>query len=1055
MIQIHCRNVIAAIAVVLLSALIPCGKVSAQNAKPTVVTGKVIDATGETVIGAYVLEKGTSKGVITDLDGNYSITVSGPGAVLRVSCIGYAGMDIPVGGRTRIDITLQEESTMLDNVVVVGYGTQRKESVVGAITQVKGDALVESGSSNITTAIAGKLSGVMTIQTSGQPGQNDAEIIIRGVSSFNSNAPLVMVDGVERDFASIDPNEVAGISVLKDASATAVFGAKGANGVILVTTKQGVEGKPRMDISFSKGFSSAINTMNHVNAYETISLMNTAFKNDMKFEGIVSDSVLREYKNPSTRLNSLRYPDIDWMKELTNTFAPTTNANFNISGGSDKVKYFASVGYTHEGSLFKSMSDGYVDSSYRYDRINYRTNVDFKFTPTTTVKFNLGGNVGILNKPVIQGGDDAMWMYMSGSSTCKYPMYYPSWVLEEVPDANYPGATGDRLLSESDDAATRNPYYQLMRGYFTEQTSAKLFTDLIARQDLDFITKGLYVQAKVSLSTYYMYNTLSTDYNRGSWKLDFSKVGTGINPWTRTGDDGRYFVESPLYTTADNTLQGGYYMDLYYDASLNYDRRFGSHYVTGLFLFNRQEQDKGTEFPYYNEALVARASYDYAHKYLLEFNMGYTGSERFSPNNRFGFFPSGAVGWVVSEEPFFQPVKKVIHKLKFRYSDGLVGSDYAKNRWLYISEFSKDANGYIVEDKGANLYVQWEEARKRDLGIEMAFLGGDLGVNVDLFDEYRDKMLISVDNTTTMWVGNTSKELNKGAVKKHGFEVELKYDKNIGKDWTVRAGGNFSFNENRIVFADDAPFSLSHQKKIGTPIGAQTSGVYLSGDGFLSSVDDIHSNVIPGSVSDVVIGDYKFLDYTADGKIDTNDKARMIGSLYPPVAYAFNFGVKWKNLNLSALFQGYAGKYTTFDQTYEWEFFKGNWKTPLASLDYWSPSNVAGTHSAPHYSAGSLVNMTWSGYGESATGGGYGGKIMDASWRKSDYLRLKELSLSYTFSSPKMKEMMGLQAVSVYATANNLLTFTSLLEGDPECKTLIWGEYPQLKTIKLGLQLTF
>jgi len=763
---------------------------------------------------------------------------------------------------------------------------------------------VESGSSNITTAIAGKLSGVMTIQTSGQPGQNDAEIIIRGVSSFNSNAPLVMVDGVERDFASIDPNEVAGISVLKDASATAVFGAKGANGVILVTTKQGSEGKPRMELSFSKGFSSAINTMNHVSAYETISLMNTAFKNDMNFEGIVSDAILAEYKNPSSRLNALRYPDIDWMKELTNSFAPTTNANFNISGGSEKVKYFASVGYTHEGSLFKSLSDGYVDSSYNYDRINYRTNVDFKFTPTTSVKFNLGGNIGILNKPVIQGGDSAMWMYMSGSSTCKYPMYYPSWVLDEVPDTDYPDATGDRLLSESDDASTRNPYYQLMRGYFTEQTSAKLFTDLVARQDLDFITKGLYVQAKVSLSTYYNYTTLSTSYNRSSWKLDFDKIGTSLNPWTRTNDDGRVFVEDPLYTTADNTLQGGYYLDLYYDASLNYDRRFGNHYVTGLFLFNRQEQDKGTEFPYYNEALVGRASYDYAHKYLLEFNMGYTGSERFSPNNRFGFFPSGAIGWVVSEEPFFQNAKKVLHKLKVRYSDGLVGSDYAKNRWLYVSQFSKDANGYIIEDKGANLYVQWEEARKRDLGIEMAFLGGDLGVNVDLFDEYRDKMLISVDNTTTMWVGNTSKELNKGAVKKHGFEVEMKYDKKLGQNWTLHAGGNFSYNENRIVYADDAPYSLSHQKQVGTPIGAQTSGVYLAGDGYFTSVNDIHMNVLPGTVSDVVVGDYKFLDYTSDGTIDTNDKARMIGSLYPPCRLCVQLRPEMEKLEPQCPFPG-------------------------------------------------------------------------------------------------------------------------------------------------------
>ena len=1017
------------------------------------IQGTVVDQAGAPVIGANVIVEGTTTGTTTDVKGAFSLEVPSKGR-LQVSYLGYETQLVTLTSQTQYVVTLQENAAAIADVVVVGYGVQRKESVVGAISQVKGDALVDSGVSNITNALAGKLSGVTTLQTSGQPGQNDAEILIRGVSSFSNSNPLVLVDGVERDFSTIDPNEVANISVLKDASATAVFGAKGANGVIIVTTKSGQEGKPKMDFSFSTGFAVPINTPKHIDSYRTMSLMNVAKMNDQLFDSLTSEADLNEYRRPSSRLNALRYPDVNWLDEMTDSFASTINANFNIQGGTRFVKYFASVGYAHEGSIFKGVNDGKIDSRYYYNRFNFRTNVDFNVTPTTVVSFKLGGNVGIKNKPQPQDGDDGMWKYIFGSSTAKYPMYYPSWVLEEVPDLDYPGVVEDRLISEADQT-TGNPYYQMMRGRFIQLTDSKLFSDIILNQKLDFITKGLSVLGKVSLSTYYKYTTLRTEYDRPAWYLDFSKIGTDENAWRRTGDNGYLYVPNPVYTTAGNALQDGYYLDLYYDISLNYNRTFGRHNVTGLVLFNRQEQDKGSDFPYYNEAIVARATYDFAHKYLVEVNMGYTGSERFAPGNRFGFFPSGAVGWVVSEERFFEPLKPWFSKLKLRYSQGLVGSDYANNRWLYMSEFSKDSNGNIVEDKIANSSVQWEQAMKRDLGIEMSFLRDELHLSVDLFDEKRDKMLISVDNTTPMWIGNTSKELNKGKIKKHGIELELSYRKQLNKDWTIFLGGNFSFNENRILYADDALYALAHQRKVGTALGAQLSGAYLVGNGYLTSVDDIHSNFLPGKVSDVVVGDYKFLDFTGDGKIDKDDLARMEGSLNPPIAYAFNAGFKWKGLDVNVLFQGYAKKWVNFDQMYEWEFYKGNYRTHLSSLDYWSPSNPGGNHGAVHYTASSQVNMNWSGYNESATTGGYNAKLAGRSWRRADYLRLKEVSIGYTWSGPKIKQALGVRALKVYATGNNLLTFTDLLEGDPENKYLVWGQYPQMMTIKLGLQVSF
>ena len=1028
------------------------GEVDTQPTHP--ITGKIVDSNGEPIIGANIVIEGSqSMGAISDIDGAFSMEVPETGR-LHVSYIGFETLIVPITKQATYSLVMQENSLMLDDVVVVGYGVQRKESVVGAISQVKGETLVEGGVTNITNAIAGKLSGVTTLQTSGQPGESDAEIVIRGVSSFNDNSPLVLVDGVERDFASIDPNEVANISVLKDASATAVFGAKGANGVIIVTTKSGQEGKPRMDVSVQQGFATPINVPEHVDAYATMSLLNVAKMNDGQFSALTPQSVLNEYRNPSTRINSLRYPDVNWFDEMTRPFASTTNANFNITGGTKFVKYFASVGYTHEGSIFKSFTDDKVNASHNYNRFNFRTNVDFNVTNSTVVSFKLGGNVGISKKPSPRGGDNQLWLALYGSSTTKYPMYYPAWALEDVPDLDYPDAHEDRLVSVSDQS-TYNPYYEMMKGSFNEYTDTKLFSDIIINQKLDFITKGLSVQGKVSLSTYYKYSTLNTSYNRPSYQLYFERIGTGENPWERSGDDGYVYTDPPLYTSAGNSLQGGYYMDLYYDLSVNYDRTFGKHTVTGLFLFNRQEQDKGTDFPYYNEALVARATYDYGHKYLLELNMGYTGSERFAPSNRFGFFPSGAVGWVVSEEKFFTPLKPWFSKLKFRYSAGLVGSDHANNRWLYISDYSTDSNGHIVEDKSANLVAQWEQAFKQDLGIEMGFFDNDLTISVDLFNEYRDKMLISVDNNTPIWLGTTSKELNKGAIKKHGIEIEANYFRQLGKDWTIHVGGNFSFNENRIVYADDAPYALDHKRQIGTPIGTPTNGAYLIGNGYFTSVDDIHSNILPNTVNieKVVLGDYKFLDYTADGVINNDDLSRMEGSLYPPIAFAFNAGFSWKGLDVNVLFQGYAQKYVNFNQIYEFEFYKGNYKTHISSLDYWSPANPDGNHSAVHFSASQIANVQWTGYSESTTGG-YG-KILGRTWRRADYVRLKEASISYTWSGPKVREKLGVSGIKVYVMGNNLLTFTDLIEGDPESKNLAWGAYPHMRNIQLGIQLNF
>ena len=1015
------------------------------NAVAVTVTGVVAGDDGEVLPGVNVVEKGTMNGISTDKDGKYKITVAGPNSVLIYSYIGYISQEIPVGVKKMIDVKLIAESKALQEVVVVGYGTQRKESVVGAITQVDNKALMRSGTSNITNALAGKLSGVLTMQQSGEPGSDHSEIIIRGLSSWNGSQPLVMVDGVERDFRDMDPNEIATISVLKDASATAVFGAKGANGVIIVTTKRGAIGKPKLDFTASSGISKATRIPDHISSFKTMSMYNIALMNGQQFADLIPQAALNQYQNPSTPLNALRYPDVNWFDIMTKEFAPNSNANFNVSGGTDAIKYFVSLGYAYQGDFFKAYNQGYDDTRYWYHRFNYRTNIDFNLTKNTTLSLNVGGETGIKNQP-----SSTPWRNLYSTGPSRYPAYFPAWVLEQVPDPDYPNDKGDRLAMNFGEF-TGNPYTSMNQGSFNRYLDSKLFTDLILDQKLDFLTKGLSVKGKVSMSTYYQNRSLYASYTFPDYQLNYDKIGSEENPWFRNGQGNEMFQQGPLDINVGE-LESNYYKDFYYELSLNYARTFGKHSVSGLLLANRQQKDKTTEFPYYNQALVSRGTYDYAGKYLVEVNVGYTGSERFAPGKRYGFFPSGAVGWVLSEEKFIKNSLPWVSKLKLRYSDGKVGSDIAANRWLYLSDYFKDNAGYIHEDLGANTTSQWEEARKRDLGLEVGLWNDRFTLSVDLFDEYRERMLL-VPRTVTMLVGNSFKELNRGSLKKHGIEVEAQYRKSTPSGLNYFVKGIFGFNENRILFKDDLPYAFDYQKEQGKPLGAQLSGVQLTGTGYYTSVDDIHNNTSAIDLYKLNVGDYKFLDYNGDGKITNLDKYPIAGSDYPPITFSFSSGFSYRKFDFNFMLQGNFGKYVEFNQPYEVEFIKGDWRVHSSQLDYWTPTNPNANHATLHYSSGgSTDNLFWGG-GEADRG--FDIMVENRFWRNADYIRLREVYASYTFNSKLLKRTLGTSNLVFFVTANNLWTGTKLIEGDPERKDFNQGFYPQLASVKFAIKAAF
>ena len=462
--------------------------------------------------------------------------------------------------------------------------------------------------------------------------------------------------------------------------------------------------------------------------------------------------------------------------------ASTVNANFNVSGGSKRVKYFLSLGYTHEGSIIKKQSD-YKNTTFQYDRINYRSNLDFKLTKSTSLSVKVGGTLGIKQQPDGNAADKSVSALINmfySASPMQYPAYFPAWALEEIPDTDYPDASGKRLVNSNDYGTYfKNPYTELDYPNFTQTTRNKLFTDVILKQNLDFVTEGLSVSAKASLSTYFSRVSQKTEDEKiPTYRIDWDYYDSGVsNPWIDTSASLEVSTIKP-YKVMQGGLQNTYYSTFYWEGSINYDRKFGRHSVSALVLFNQRENLQQTDWAYRTQGLVGRVTYDFGHKYLLEANIGYTGSEQFSPKNRYGFFPSVAVGYVLSQERFWKEALPWWNKFKLRYSDGLVGSDQASGkRWLYYGIYENQTSSQnkmplILESAAANETAKWETARKRDLGIEMGWLDM-ITLGIDLFDERRKDMLVSTDMQTPLLVGGTFKPVNKGELKKHGLEIEL------------------------------------------------------------------------------------------------------------------------------------------------------------------------------------------------------------------------------------------------------------------------------------------
>lgn len=921
-----------------------CLNIMAQSG--ITVKGTVADSNGEPIIGASVVVKGKpGVGTISDIDGNFVLNVPDENTVLVISYVGMQNKELKVGSVRNFNVTLEEDRRQLEEVVVVGYGQQKKASVVGAITQTTGDVLKRAGGINdISQALAGNLPGVVVTSSTGMPGAEDAQITVRAASSWNSSNPLVLVDGVERPMSSVDISSVQTVSVLKDASATAVYGVKGANGVILITTKRGQEGKATVDVTFNATLKAPSKLPNKYDAYDALMYRNESIEHELGIQSGAWDDIspmsfISMYRNQTTQEQRERYPNIDWQNELFKDYCMSYNANVNLSGGTNFVKYFVSVDYVNEGDLYQTWNTGRgYSAGYGYNRINARSNLDFQLTKTTTFKMNVAGSNAQRKTPWGQT-DDTSWgtaQQWAGAYNISPDAFYPlysdgSW-------GYYPRAVNITNSAES-----------IALSGIMKTTTTRINTDFTLEQKLDFITKGLRFNAQVA------WDNVFVELNRGINDLYNNPQHKWIDPLTgevyyKTAYDADSkfdYRQGVLWNTQSGEVDNSKTVrNLNYHLQLDWARSFGLHNLTAMGLWSRQEEGKGSEVPHYREDWVFRLTYNWANRYFVEWNGAYNGSERFSEDNRFAFFQSGAAGWMISDEPWMRNLKW-LDMLKLRASYGQIGDDNVNQRWIYMSQWAYGGNTVMDLDHGTSPYtwyresvlgnpdVKWETVTKKNIGLDYSFLNGLFAGSVDIFEDKRkDILLDGASQSVPYYFGATPPTANLGRVRTRGYELELRVNYPIKKDMRVWANFNMTHSKNKILFKDDPELYPDYQKSAGYAIGQYHS--YLD-KGYVNSYDELYGTT-EHDVNDnqKLVGDYNIVDFNGDGVIDKDDSAPYGYTGTPENTYNATIGFEWKGFSCFVQFYGV----TNVTRDVWLEDFPSNLDTVYDKGSWWSKYNM-------------------------------------------------------------------------------------------------------------------
>lgn len=1017
-----------------------------------IVKGKVLDQQQHPVIGAGIAVKGGTARSVTDVNGAFSINVPAEAKLLMVSYIGMITQEVNINGKSTVTISMKDQVSQLEQVVIVGYGQQKKKTLVGAITQTTGKVLERTGGvTNLGLALTGNLPGVVTTSSTGMPGAEDPQILIRAQTTWNDNSPLVLVDGIERPLGTVDISSVESISVLKDASATAVFGVKGANGVILVTTKTGAAGRAVVRARVNTSMKTVSRLPEKYDSYDALSLKNRVTERELSTDynlwpsNMTPENILLKYRYPANSDEWDRYPNVDWEKELIRDHAMSYGANASVSGGTQSVNYFASADYVREGDIFKSFNNhrGYTPG-YTYDRINFRSNLDFSVTKTTKLSTKLFGSNGVRQFPWDQPSDNNF------SATFPWTAAYRS-----APDAIRPiysdGTYGEFPLAFD----VPNSVANLATAGLEKNTNTQLTTDFILNQDLKMLIKGL------SLRLNYSFDNSFSEIDRGINDQANPTQRKYINPLngqvtytqptsSTTGLD--YYERVDWLTNAGSVDKNATYRRHNYSAQLNYNRSFAKHDVGLMGLFMREKIARGSVFPMYREDWVFRTTYAYASKYLFEANGAYNGSEQFGPQNRFSFFPSLSAGWVISNEPFLEKID-FINNLKLRGSWGKIGNDRTNpnpfaDRYLYRDLWAFGSNAamgtqaqnspytfYTMTQLG-NPNITWEKVEKRNIGVDFGLFKDFVSGSLDVFKDVRTDILINGNQRAIpSYFGQSPTKANLGRVDGKGFELDLRFNYKLNNDMRIWLNTNMTHAVNTVKFRDDGELLLSYQKQAGWQLGQVRS--FLN-SGYLRSWDDVYGSTQRNTNDQYKLpGDYNIIDFNADGRIDDYDSAPYGYSGSPQNTYNASLGFDWKGLSFLVQFYGVNNvtrtiQFPTFD-TYSAS------NTAYVEGTYWT-KETGGDVPLPRW--GALP------FGGEGTRYQYDGS----------YIRLRNAEIAYTLSGKAMSRM-GVKTCRLYVNGNNLWLWTKMPD-DRESNfatsgASLQGAYPTTRRYNLGIDLTF
>ena len=1011
------------------------------------VQGTVIDETGEPVTGVTIRVKGKSTlGTITDIDGKFTIDASSKD-VLVVSFIGYVTQEIKVGNQKVLQIKLKEDNEMLDEVVVTAFGTgQKKESVVGSIQTVRPTDL-KVPSANLSNSFAGRLSGVIAYQRSGQPGSNGSDFYIRGISTLSGmTSPLIILDGVEvssSDLDALDPEIIEGFSILKDATATAMYGTRGANGVMIVTTKSGADlEKPIIGVRVEANITTPTKIPSFVDGYRYMELYNEAVTNEQTGNILYTQEQINNTRNG---VNQYIWPNVDWYGSLFNDLAFNQKANFNIRGGTKKITYFMNLGANHETGMLKNEASKYFSYKNNIDLMKYtfQNNIDFHMSKSSTISLHLNVQLNDLTQPNTSVAN--LYSAVMNSNPVDFPIAYPA---DGVNNWIYWGA-----YAGGNDQGAVNPMASLTNGY-TDIFESTVMANIDFEQKLDFLLKGLRFKA---LFSYKNYNKTTTSRSQG------------INRYTLTGysqnEDGTYDLNispfgssNPTKPVLSTTSSVAGDRRIYFQSYLDYNQKFCDHNVSGMVLWNIDQYDNNApsdlvaSLPRRKMGLAGRLSYDYDNRYLIEVNAGYNGSENFAKGHKWGFFPSVAVGWNVSQERFFEPLKDVVSNLKLRASYGLVGNDQLLDssnnliRFIYMSDItlqSGDAqfttgdrqqislNGPVYT-RYQNNDLTWEVGEKLNVGLDLQ-LFHSLNFTVDAFREIR-RDIFQQRNSIPNYLGTAKTAVygNLAKVKNFGFDLSLDYGKQINKDLAIQFKGTFTFARNEILEYDEAPGvrpALSNiGKKLNTIYGYVTSGLYIDEADIANNPTSTLGNIA------IAPGDIKYVDQPDkdgkyDGKITSDDRVAMGYPTVPEIVYGFGPSISYKNWDFSFFFQGVANTslmisgFSPFGTQYNRNVL--SW----IADDYWSESNQNPNAAYPRLTKNDNNHNT---------------QPSDHWLRNGAFLKLKNAEIGFTYKKARF-----------YVSGVNLLTFSPFKLWDPEMGGGKGLSYPTQRTFNVGFQLSF